>query len=183
MDVDPPVARFLGAWLAAYALGPILLLVHELGHARAVGRCGRRSTVFVGKSPALITRRFRTVDLHFHPLLGKSEIGHCVYDSQGLTVAQLRSITVAGPHATIVCALVLSAIAIAIADAGMVVFWTVTIGAAAAWAAGVMNLIPQRFETIFLSDGAMMALLQGRDPNAVPFPYRDGEGAGSGRLG
>lgn len=173
---NPLLPFFIGTAVGAYVLCPILLLVHELGHAWAVARTDRRSMVFVGTSPALISRRFERFDLHFHPWLGTSNIGRCVYDPRGLTVAQLRSITTAGPYATVASALVLSAIAIAIADAYSIVFWAAAVGAVVDWVTGIANLIPSRFEHGLISDGRMMARLQDLDPAAVPFPFTEGDG-------
>ncbi len=142
-----------------YIMVPILVVVHELGHAAAVVRAGKRPTVMVGKSPPLIAYRFRSFDLRFHPRLAleyfyprtalkgfpKTYVGYCHFDPTGLTVGQLRAIYSSGPHASMLAGLCFAAVAWFI-PASSLLFWIAAF--TAVWAAidGIGNLVPAQHE-------------------------------------
>lgn len=175
--------------VSCYITMPLLVLIHELGHARAAVRAGRRPVVIVGKQPALIAHRFRSFELQFHPRLAldhfyprthprdvpKTYLGECVFDPRGLTVAQLRSIFFAGPHASILTGFCLSAVAFLIADLASAVFWIAAVGAGLAWVDGIGNLIPTRSENRLFSDGAQITELRGLDAEAILAPFAEGD--------
>ena len=168
MDLDP-LAIAAGAFLAAYALGPLEVLCHELGHARAVLRAGRRPTVRVGRQPAPLQRRLRHLDLHFNPRLDSSGFwGTCDYDPRGLTVAQLRRILSAGAHASAAAGVVFGLLAFLLAGVPLL-FWSFGFAALVSLGDAAVNLLPITRGGL-RSDGADMARLRGLSPNAVPWP-------------
>lgn len=172
---------------SAYVTVPILILIHELGHARAAIRLGRRPVVVIGKQPALVVKRFRRFDLLLHPRLPLDQFyprtpltavpkecpGECGFEIRGLTVDQLRSVYAAGPHASNAVALLLSAVAFLVADSYSVIFWIAVVGAFSAWATGIGNLIPRQAGGRLFSDGAQIARLRGLRGDFVPVPDLD----------
>jgi hypothetical protein len=169
--------------LVLYVVGPLLVLIHELGHASAVVRAGRRPMVVVGKTPPLFARRFRTFDLAFHPRLPlshfyprtpwqripKTYVGLCRYDPRGLKVRELRSISSAGPHVSIIAGLCLGALT-AVLPAGSVAFWVAALGAFSALLDGFGNLVPRKQHGRLFSDGARMSRLRNLDAETVVAP-------------
>jgi hypothetical protein len=175
----------LAAVVSLYVMGPILVLIHELGHAIAVVRTGRRPVVVVGETPPLISLRLRRLDLrlnprlplsHFHPgtprgSLPKTYVGICRYDPVGLTVRQLRSIFSAGPHTSILAGLFFGALAL-LAPIGSFLFWTAALTALEALIEGFGNLAPRQHEGRLFSDGAKMMRLQRLEADFVPVDGR-----------
>jgi hypothetical protein len=170
VDLDFP-AIAAGAFVAAYVLAPLEVLCHELGHAHAALRAGRRPTVRVGRQPAPLQRRFRHLDLHFNPRLnlsGGSLGGTCEWDSRGLTVAQLRRILSAGPHVSATVGVVCGLLAYLLAGVPLL-FWSLAFTSVASLGDAAVNLLPITGATIN-SDGAEMAKLQGLSPATVLWP-------------
>src|SRR4051794_31680121 len=109
------MAATIGIWFCAYVMVPLLVLVHELGHAAEAIRAGRRPVITVGKSPPLFAKSFDALEVQFHPRLPlsyfypltsrhkipRSYAGLCRIDRTGLTVAQLRAFYSAGPAASV----------------------------------------------------------------------------------
>lgn len=166
---------------------PLLVVVHELGHAAAVARAGHRPVVVIGRKPPIFMRDFRRFDLLLHPGVAidyfgirrddddeeeveDMHIARCAYSSVGMTVRQLRSISKAGPRASILAGLVLAEVAYLIGDPFSMLFWIVTLGSAFAWYEGITTLIA--FEPGGLpTDGARLEELRGLDGDDVPNPF------------
>ncbi len=194
--------------ILTWVMVPILGLVHELGHAAAVIRAGKRPVVIIGQTPALIIHRFRKFDLHIHPQVGLDQLRtplreipesvyECWFDARGLTVGQLRSIYSAGPHASILAAMLFT-IVVWFAPVGSLLFMVAAPTAVFAWIVGLANLIPIRPGGRVLTDGAKMAQIQGFDADLVLVAADDrgqvflpanrlgkgsGSRAGGGRVG
>jgi hypothetical protein len=169
---------------------PILMIVHELGHAAAVARAGQRPVIVVGNRPPIFMRDFRRFDLLLHPSIGfdyfrfrrdgeeedaeddvhSAHIARCTYSPVGLTVKQLRSISLAGPRASLLAAVVLAEVTYLLADPLSITFWFAALGAAFALYEGITTMIPLEFGELS-SDGARLAALKGLDENTVPTPF------------
>src|SRR5262249_18044026 len=140
---------------------PLLMVVHELGHAAAVARAGQRPVVVVGNRPPIFMRDFRRFDLLLHPGVGldyfhftsdadeeedgedrPAHIARCTYSPVGLTVKQLRSISRAGPRASLFAAVVLAEVTYLLDDPLSVPFWLAALGAAFALYEGITTMIP-----------------------------------------
>jgi hypothetical protein len=89
--------------VAEFVINPFSTLLHELGHALAVTRLGRRTArVVVGRGPWLEMAAGR-IHLRFSllPARGVTFGGICVYESAGLPWRTLGLIALAGPLATL----------------------------------------------------------------------------------
>jgi hypothetical protein len=187
MDWGPELVLKLLAVLliTRFVTVPLLVVVHELGHAAAVARAGQRPVVVIGRRAPIFVRDFRRFDLLLHPgvaidyfrirdededEVADTHIARCAYSSVGMTVRQLRSIAKSGPRASILAGLVLAEVAYLIGDPTSMVFWLVTLGSAFAWYEGITTLIA--FEPGGLpSDGARIEELRGLDDDEVPNPF------------
>jgi hypothetical protein len=167
---------------------PILMIVHELGHAAAVARAGQRPVIVVGTRPPIFMRDFRRFDLLMHPSIGfdyfrfrrddeedeqeepATHIARCTYSPVGLTVKQLRSISLAGPRASLLAAVVLAEVTFLINDPLSLAFWIAALGSAFALYEGITTMIPLEFGELS-SDGARLAALRGLHKDAVPTPF------------
>jgi hypothetical protein len=159
-----------------FVTGPLLTLLHELGHARGVIRAGRRPLVIVGREPALIKLRLRRLDLHFDPWGGvrlsdpawqrPGQIaGSCLYHPTGMTAAQHRSIILGGPWASVLGGLLFAAVALACPPAS-VAFWIAAVSSLSGFWAGILNLIPIDRGRIH-TDGAGLVELRGVEDDHV----------------
>jgi hypothetical protein len=163
-----------GLGVAVYISGPLIVLTHELGHALAVIRAGKRPIVQVGVQPARISCRLRRLELHFNPRMRLEDrnpafLGSCRYDRSGLTVAQLRRIHAAGPRASVATGVVFAVLAYLLTEADPFVYWSVAGAAFLAFAVAMLNLLPS-YGGRFTSDGANIAKLRGLDPATVLYP-------------
>jgi hypothetical protein len=170
---------------------PILMIVHELGHAAAVVRAGQRPVIVVGNRPPIFMRDFRRFDLLLHPAIGfdyfrftrdeeeeeaeedehaHSHIARCTYSPVGLTVKQLRSISMSGPRASLLAAIVLAEVTYLLGDPHTLPFWLAALGAAFALYEGITTMIPLEVGELS-SDGARLAELRGLDDDEVPTPF------------
>jgi hypothetical protein len=171
---------------------PILMIVHELGHAAAVARAGQRPVIVVGNRPPIFMRDFRRFDLLLHPAIGfdyfrfsrdddeeeedeqpSPHIARCAYSPVGLTVKQLRSISLGGPRASLLAAVVVAEVAYLLGDPLSIPFWLAALGSAFAWYEGITTMIPLEFGELS-SDGARLAALRGLDKDEVPTPFPSG---------
>jgi hypothetical protein len=165
------------------------MIVHELGHAAAVMRAGQRPVIVVGNRPPIFMRDFRRFDLLLHPAIGfdyfrfsrddeeeledeepDAHIARCTYSPVGLTVKQLRSISMSGPRASLLAAIVLAEVTYLIGDAHTIPFWLAALGSAFALYEGITTMIPLEFGELS-SDGARLAELRGLDDDDVPTPF------------
>lgn len=125
---------------------PLATLLHELGHAFAVTRLGRRpALMIVGRGPWMsATCGNLRVRFSLVPGRGVRLRGACVYDPSGLSWRSIAWISLAGPIATGVTLAAVLAIAPALWAAGalarLIIFLTV-IGLALSL---IDNLIPRR---------------------------------------
>jgi hypothetical protein len=166
---------------------PILVVIHELGHAAAVARAGQRPVVVIGRRPPIYMRDFRRFDLLLHPGIGLDyfrlrhddeegeepadpNIARCAYSAVGMTVRQLRSISRSGPRASILAGLVLAEVAWLIDDPLTSWFWIAALASAFAWFEGITTLIPLEVGEL-TSDGARIQQLRGLDADEVPIPF------------
>jgi hypothetical protein len=166
---------------------PILMVVHELGHAAAVARAGQRPVIVVGNRPPIFMRDFRRFDLLVHPAIGfdyfrirregeeeeeqdDPHIARCAYSPVGLTVRQLRSISLAGPRASLLAAVILAEVTYLIGDGTSIPFWLAALGSAFALYEGITTMIPLEFGELS-SDGARLAELRGLDKDEIPTPF------------
>jgi hypothetical protein len=166
---------------------PILVVIHELGHAAAVARAGHRPVVVIGRRPPIFMRDFRRFDLLLHPGIGLDyfrlrrddedeeevadpNIARCAYSAVGMTVRQLRSISRSGPRASILAGLILAEVACLINDPLSSWFWIAALGSAFAWFEGITTLIPLEVGEL-ASDGARIQQLRGLDADDVPVPF------------
>ncbi len=164
---------------------PILMIVHELGHAAAVARAGQRPVIVVGNRPPIFMRDFRRFDLLLHPAIGfdyfrlrrededeqpDAHIARCAYSPVGLTVKQLRSISLAGPRASLLAAVVLAEVTYLLGDPLSLQFWIAALGSSFAWYEGITTMIPLEFGELS-SDGARLAALRSLDKDEVPTPF------------
>jgi hypothetical protein len=148
--------------------GPIIVIVHELGHARALRRvAGRRSVILVGSGPTLLIRHFVNYDLRIS--LFAFAGGACVYDPRGLTVAQIRAVVSGGPWATVILGLVCALGATLIADMHSLPCWFLAAGFIDSLISAILNLMPVTGKG-GVSDGLHLWHLRGLDPAHVPVP-------------
>jgi hypothetical protein len=82
---------------------PLLVLIHELGHAlAAVARTTGRVEVYVGREPAMANFRVGRVGVHLHPNLhGAARLGFCQHRQPGRRLDRVL-IALAGPVASLV---------------------------------------------------------------------------------
>jgi hypothetical protein len=131
-----------------FLVQPVTTLLHELGHAIAATRLGRRpALVIVGRGPWTSTKWGQvTIRFSLVPGRGIEHRGLCVYDPSGLPWRSIGWISLAGPIAT---AITLAAILAVAASTGLwaagllaryIIFWTVAMLALAL----IVNLIPRR---------------------------------------
>jgi hypothetical protein len=180
------VSVVLAIVVVLYVMTPLLVLIHELGHAAAVISTGRRPVVVIGKTPPWFARRFGSFDLAFHPRLPLSQFyprthlrdipngyaGQCRFDPAGLTVRQLRSIWSAGPQASVIVGLLLGVLAWFL-PVDSVPFWISTISALLAFVDGFGNLIPHEREGRMFTDGARMARFRHLDGDVILAPVAE----------
>ena len=155
--------------VVVFVINPLLVLVHEMGHAFAAIRLGRRPDVIVGKTPPLFEARLPRLDLSFHFLLGSARRrirapGGCCYDRAGLTVSELRGVASAGPMASIAAGVCLALVALLV-DVPAVRVIALS-GAILGWLHGISNLIPRR-SSGFPTDGYTMSRYRHLDPDLV----------------
>jgi len=181
--VDLPTKIIIVSSVTCWGLTPLLVVGHELGHALAVLRTGRRALVIVGHQPPLLKLQVGRLELRLHPQLAIPEfhpltdmskargpyLGACRYDPRGLTAGQLRSIMRGGPLADIVTGLVFAGLGFVVADTSSILFMLAASGFVVSFLQGLMNLRPIR-EDKRISDGAHMLSLKGLSDDAVPIP-------------
>lgn len=95
--------RVAGAVLGLVALvgEPLVILVHELGHAVAVvALTGQRATVQVGRDPALVRFSVGRIDLHWDP---RGYLAHCQMPLPA-SPRRMLPIALAGPAASLLLA-------------------------------------------------------------------------------
>ena len=183
VDSQADVAAVLiVTWLVT---GPLLILVHELGHAFAVIRTGRRPKVIVApEMRPMIVHSFKRFDLAFNPVLrdprrllgdarrpigvgSRRPLGLCQYDVRGVTVAEHRSILRSGPLASALAALARAGMASRGADPSSVLFWILTLGFVQASIEALVNLVPRRGTN---RDGTRLRAMQDAPAAGVPHP-------------
>jgi membrane-associated protease RseP (regulator of RpoE activity) len=146
---------------------PLIVIVHELGHALATRWvAGRRSVVSVGRQPAMIDHQTQWFWFRIHPMLDLAgqRLGYCLYDRKGLTLRQEREIILAGPLASFLLAFVGAAVAY-LADDPKSLAWMLGVGAfATAVIATFEDLIPRTAPGGQISDGEGLRRL--REPAA-----------------
>jgi hypothetical protein len=96
------IGSLIGFFIAALIVLPLSILGHELGHALAVSRLGRRNCmVIIGRGPFLRFTAGRAVVLFsVLPTRGVPFAGVCRYDPSGLPWRAIGWIALAGPLAT-----------------------------------------------------------------------------------
>jgi hypothetical protein len=152
-----------------FVTAPLIVLVHELGHARAVWRVAARpSVVLVGGGPVLFEHRFATMHVRVRALARGG--GACGYDARGLTVEQERAITMAGPWATVGLGLLCAMLAALVNDPHSLLYWIPAGGFADSLINSAWNLIPRRLADGRATDGYKLAELRNLDPGLVRRP-------------
>ena len=157
--MDAVTAIIVVGLVTCYVTIPLLVFVHELGHAFAVMRVGRSPIVIIGRQPALIRFQLGRLELRIDPRLnllnyhradirkvGRStDLGLCRYDPQNLSSAQVRSIVRAGPIAMIAAGVVSAIAAVLFGSSDSVGFWIFAVASLLALAeAAAANLISRR---------------------------------------
>lgn len=164
-------AAFFVIAVTMYIALPLLVLVHELGHAVTPLRAGRRVYVSVGRQPSLLAFEVGGLTLSINPLLepvpeqrGTEDVGgFCEFNATGMTVAQCRATISAGPWAETLLAIALGLGAMAVGDVGSVAFWCLAIGSLAGLVHSALNFAPWRSQ----SDGWVLSQLRGHPASAV----------------
>ena len=142
-SADEAEARIRTAWIVAIATGllgePLLVAVHELGHAvTAVTLTRARVLVQIGGRPSLVRFALGRIDIRFDP---KGYLAHCQMPL-GTTPGRMLAIAVAGPLASIVLAAPLVLAAIELRDWSPVAFWIAAVLSGATLFTGLANLVP-----------------------------------------
>ena len=171
-ELDLVTSLWLLAALFAVTIGyPLLVLVHELGHALVVLACGRSAEAAVGDS----RRGMRIAIGRLGVSIGLFKLaGSCTYDSDGLTIRQRKNVVLGGPVASALAAAVLALAAYLVADPSGPLFWLLAAGAAVAAVHAADTAWPRRGRHSERSDGAQLRRLRSFEPHFVP-PRRKGE--------
>jgi hypothetical protein len=132
VEMDPVEKAFVGLMISCYCIDPISVLIHELAHAAAAIRAGRRPVVNVGPTEraGALHWRLRRLDFRFHPYVADPKNlprGFCIFDDRGLTARQLRMITLAGPLASVAFGAALAVPLWLIDDRGSLAYFTLAI--------------------------------------------------------
>lgn len=138
---------------------PVLVLVHELGHAWvALASTRGKVTVHVGRPTSAIQADWERLSIRWSPLpmRGVSMAGCCICDLRGLTGGQLLRFLLAGPLTSLLAAIPLGLLALAT-------------GGHPRWLAGALFMAA--FETLFLG---LFNLFPARMPSEKKAPRRDG---------
>ena len=141
-------------WLAIglFAAFVLSVVVHELGHVLAIRLARRKPTAvhLLGPSHRALTFHIAGVPVR----LGFKSGGRVEYPGDGLSVAQSATIAAAGPAADLVTAPLVLLLPIA--------HWTSVYIAVCLAGWGIANLIPARFSSGRLSDGAVLLQVRAR---------------------
>ena len=161
-------------FVTTYVTGPLLLVIHELGHAVAVLRANGVALIEVGRQPPLLRLRTRRLEVRVHPQLhwpgreqrfGPGAWGVCRFDPRGLSVGQLRAIVNGGPLAEAAVGFGFALIAYAVSDPTNVAFWIAALGFVGAIVESIINLTPGE-----LRDGTHLKALEGWGEELVVVP-------------
>lgn len=132
--------------LVLIVVSPVMTLLHELGHATAaIHLLGDEVEVKVGKVGKLLDARIGVLRLRvngFAPLVGVQ--GHAMFNQARASAREVIVIALAGP-ATSACALLASALVLAVMPAGLMhdLAWM----AACFNAIAFLNVLPLEFTT------------------------------------
>lgn len=150
--------------LAWFIIGPLVTLIHEMGHAVAALALGREPvSVRVGPAPA----RLRLSVGRLRLLLGLRGgfYGFYEYDDRGLSRAARSIVIAAGPLASLVLATLCFAVAVGLGGGARWASTPVSIAAMAAIVQGVITALPLRYPKFWgeyaglSSDGARLRLV------------------------
>lgn len=121
---------------------PLLTLAHELGHAvAAVATGGGTVVVHMGADPPLIRLSVGRIAVRLSP---KGCTARCDVDP-ALRRGRLLLVALAGPGASVLLAVALAILAVALSNEGSVApFWIAVLAAAASLVLGLANAIPFR---------------------------------------
>lgn len=144
---SPPTIDWLAAiGVLAFLVQPLATLLHELGHAFAVTRLGRRpALVIVGRGP-WISATCGKVTVRFSPVppRGVRHRGVCVYNPSGLPWRSIGWISLAGPIVTGVTLAAVIAIAPALWGAGALARLIIFLTLLGLVLSLIVNLIPRQ---------------------------------------
>jgi hypothetical protein len=171
------VEQFLVA-LAAYAAGyfvggPLLTLLHELGHALPAALLARsRVTVNQGARPSLLRFSLWRLDFRLRPLVGfrTAWFGFCESEAADVSRAKRIVISAAGPATSLLAFVMLSVLAGSLSYPASWFVWSAAVGAATQF---LVTAIPLRYGRLFgpysgrISDGRRIVELV-RQALAVP---------------
>jgi Peptidase M50B-like len=127
-------------------LTPIVVLVHELGHGLVALRLTTgRVRVQAGREPATHRWRIGRLDVHFsfEPMRGVALGGLCLHRPLRRPLDR-AAILVAGPLASMLAAVALAAVALALRTEAPPFAWGFGFAALEAAITGVRNLLPRR---------------------------------------
>jgi hypothetical protein len=167
------VEQFLVA-LAAYAAGylvggPLLTLLHELGHAvPAALLTGRRVMVNQGARPSLLRFSLWRLDFRLRPLVGFRTAWFGFYESEAEDVSRAKRAVIAGagPATSLLAFFALSLLAASLPYPASWFVWSAGIGALIQF---LVTALPLRYGRVFgpysgrISDGRrIVELVRGR---------------------
>jgi hypothetical protein len=126
--------------ICACLVTPLLVVVHELGHAvAAVALTPQRVMIRIGGEPYLVRFALGRIDVRFHPT---GYIAHCDLDTRVITPGRLALVALAGPVTSIAFAGAVAPLAVALYGGSFVLFWIVAVAAAESLFIGVSNAVP-----------------------------------------
>lgn len=128
--------------LAVFLVQPLLIFVHELGHAvAAVALTGQRVLIRIGGEPYMVRFALGKIDVRFHP---SGYVAHCELNPARMSPGDLLIVVLAGPAASVALAMALIPLALAWWGDSAVLFWIAAFAAASSLLMGLGNAVPFR---------------------------------------
>jgi hypothetical protein len=129
--------------LYAVLVGPLVALIHEMGHACVALWRTTGPVVVVVAVPGLgVGRRVGRVQFAAQPVRGAD--GLCAYDQQGLAGWEIALVALAGPFASLVAAAATFALTPHVSGVLQGLLWAMTFGGALG---GIVGALPLTFRT------------------------------------
>ena len=139
---DELVTMAIASLAFSVLIWPVLVFVHELGHAvAAVAFTGQRVVIRMGGDPYLVRFALGRIDVRYHP---SGYIAHCAMTSWRMSRLQLAAVSLAGPAASLAFGLAILFAAPAWPEHWLIPSWPIWVAGGCSILVGVGNAIPYR---------------------------------------
>lgn len=126
--------------VALVLLEPVLIFLHELGHAvAATWLTGARVLIRMGDEPSMVRFAIGRIDVRYHPT---GYVAHCASPFWQLPPRRIAVTALAGPAVSLAAAIVLGSLPLVIEGPADALRWTCWLASASSLLLCVANLVP-----------------------------------------